>query len=92
MFQLSRTDAKNMCFKDAMTLAVACKQTRDVTCDGNDDEAMAAWVQKFKKREELFESLVVKSESDASTHAMSVCFGFILAGLGHSLRARAKIF
>ncbi|CAL6382775.1 unnamed protein product [Bathycoccus prasinos] len=92
LFQLSRTDAKNMCFKDAMTLAVACKQTRDVTCDGNDDEAMAAWVQKFKKREELFESLVVKLESDASTHAMSVCFGFILAGLGHSLHARAKIF
>ena len=64
-------------------------------CDGNDDEAMAAWVQKFKKREELFESLLVrpwKLESDASTHAMSVCFGFILAGLGHSLHARAKIF
>ena len=93
LFQLSRTNAKNVCFEDAMTLAVACKQTRDDTCDGNDDEAMAAWVQKFKKREELFESLVVKlKESDASTHAMSVCFGFILAGLGHSLHARAKIF
>ena len=60
LFQLSRTNAKNVCFEDAMTLAVACKQTRDDTCDGNDDEAMAAWVQKFKKREELFESLVVK--------------------------------
>ena len=43
-----------------MTLAVACKQTRDALSDGNDDEAIATWVKKFEKREELFESLVVQ--------------------------------
>jgi hypothetical protein len=65
---------------------------RDDTCDENDDEAVAAWVQKFERREALFESLVAKFEKDVSSHATSVCFGFMLAGLGYSLHARAKIF
>jgi len=92
LFQLSNAKSKKLCFKDAMTLAVACKQMRDDTCDENDDEAMAAWVQKFERREALFESLVAKFEKDVSSHATSVCFGFMLSGLGYSLHARAKIF
>ena len=89
--RLSSAKIGKLYFKDAMALAVACKQMRDALSD-EDDKAIAAWVKKFEKREEVFESLLAKFKNDVKAHATSVCFGYALAGLGHSLRVRAKTF
>ena len=89
--RLSSAKIGKLYFKDAMALAVACKQMRDALSD-EDDKAIAAWVKKFEKREEVFESLLARFKNDVKAHATSVCFGYALAGLGHSLRVRAKTF
>ena len=73
MSRLSSAKIGKLYFKDAMALAVACKQMRDALSD-EDDKAIAAWVKKFEKREEVFESLLARFKNDVKAHATSVCF------------------
>jgi hypothetical protein len=80
-------------FKTTMFCAIACKETFDVIrtkttsiSDEMDEDAL----KKFEAREEIFETVLVKFEENLERHSTSVCFGYALAGFGHSLAVRAR--